>query len=155
MSIFFSIDPIPRSRVIIHLMRFAVNIITRLITLLALSVILVAPLASALDTHDCCPETYQGGVMAQSHDLMAHYSQGKMISHATASDHTNADPSSPEKLCDISCCANVAACAVVSLNVAYTAGWTIRPQTFRPIDETASSGHTNLHTPPPRTSLII
>ncbi len=154
-NIVFSIDPVPRSKVIIYLMRFAANIVTRLITLLALGVVLVAPMASAVDTHDCCPETYQDGVRKQSHDLMAHYGQGKMISHETASDHMDADPTSPENLCDISCCANVAACAVVSLNVTYTAGWTVRPQTFRPIDETASSGHTNLRTPPPRISLIV
>ncbi|WP_262696068.1 hypothetical protein [Kordiimonas aquimaris] len=136
-------------------MRFATNIVTRLIALLALGVILVAPMASALDTHDCCPETYQGGMRAQSHDLMAHYSQGKMISHQTASDHASIDPSSPEKLCDISCCANVATCAVISLNAPDMAGWTIRPQAFRPIDETASSRHANLNTPPPRISLIV
>lgn len=136
-------------------MRFAANIVTRLIALLALSVILVAPLASALDTHDCCPETYQGGMRTQSHDLMAHYSQGKMISHVMVSGHMDTDPSSPEKLCDISCCANVVACAVISLNAPDVAGWTVRPQAFRPIDETASSGHANLHTPPPRISLIV
>lgn len=136
-------------------MRFATNIVTRLIALLALGVILVAPLASALDTHGCCPETYQDGMRAQSHDLMAHYSQGKMISHATASNHTNTDPTAPEKLCDISCCANVTTCAVVSLNSADMTEWAIQPQAFKPIDEVASPGHATLHTPPPRISLIV
>ena len=108
-----TVDPVPWLRVMICAMRFVQHILTRLALLFAVGIIMASPIASASTNHSCCPETYQANYGSVSHDLMVHYSQAMKISHSMIGQESDTDPSAPDKVCDVSCCINVAGSALV------------------------------------------
>lgn len=146
-----AIDPVPWLRVIFFSMRFVKHILAQLVIFFAVGVIMASPIAAASVNHSCCPETFQTGLGASSHDLMVHYSQAMKISHGMIDQSSYDTPSATDKMCDVSCCISVTSSALVTFVAQGATSWQLRPAFYRVVNEIALSAASNLHTPPPRT----
>ena len=148
-------------------MRVFKNISTMFISAMVMLVMLTASLESVAASHACCPEGTSARQSGELHNLVSHYqhsaqlNEGGLMNEAgLAASHdgmihgAGSPASSPDLLCQVSCCANITSFAIPMAAALVDQGWTFSNQAYHPGGDIAFSAAENLHTPPPRLSII-
>jgi len=136
-------------------MRFAKEINLAVVAAFAVLIILIAPIASAVNSHDCCPPRGGEATVNSTHDLVSHYQHTVQMNHDGLMHNLDTADGSVDVPCDFSCCVSFASSDNFLTPPIAVASWNSADLHFRPGSNVGFSASQHLHTPPPRTSLII